>query len=127
MSSTPPPQDPVLPPMGLGSGPSQDEKTNAMLAWFLSIVLPIIAPLIFFVISTDKPFAKRHAAMSLGLHLGASIICFVLAITIVGILLIPVVYLVVLVFVIMGGLAANKGETYDVPGIGPMIANLFKV
>jgi uncharacterized membrane protein len=114
-------------PPGLGSGPSQDEKTHAMLAWFLSIVLPIIAPLIFFVISSDKPFAKRHAAMSLGLHLAASIVSVVLVITIVGALLVPLVYLAVLIFVIMGGLAANNGNNYDVPGIGPMIANIFKV
>jgi hypothetical protein len=126
MASTPP-QDPIPSPMGLGSGPTQEQKTQAMLSWFLSLVAGFIPPLIFFVISTDKPYVKRHAAMCLGLQLVGTIIMFVLAITVVGMLLIPIVWIAMLVFVIMGGLAGNKGEDYDVPVVGKMISNLFKV
>lgn len=113
--------------MGLGTGPSQEEKTQAMLSWFLSLLVGFIPPLIFFVISTDKPFVKRHAAMCLGLQIAGTIIMFVLAITVVGMLLIPIVWIAMLVFVIMGGLAANKGDNYDVPVVGKMISNMFKV
>lgn len=127
MSETPPTPDPMSTPMGLGNGPSQEEKTHAMLAWFLAIVSGFIAPLIFYIIATDKPFVKRHAAMCLGLQLAGTIIIVVLIVTVVGILLVPVIWIALLVFIIMGGLAANKGENYDVPVVGKMIANIFKV
>ena len=127
MSSTPPTQDPISTPMGLGSGPSQEERTQAMLSWFLSIVAGFIPPLIFFIISADKPYVKRHAAMCLGLQLVSTVLCVILIVTVVGILLLPVVGIACLVFIIMGGLAANKGDNYDVPGFGKMIANMFKV
>ena len=127
MSSTPPTEEPTSVPMGLGSGPSQDEKTQAMLSWFLSIVAGFIPPLIFFIISSEKPFVKRHAAMCLGLQLAATVVYIVLFVTVVGILLMPLVGIACLVFAIMGGLAANKGDNYDVPGVGKMIANMFKV
>lgn len=65
--------------------------------------------------------------MCLGLQIAGTIIMFVLAITVVGMLLIPIVWIAMLVFVIMGGLAANKGDNYDVPVVGKMISNMFKV
>jgi uncharacterized membrane protein len=131
MSETPPTQDPIptpdpvptptptpTPMMSLGSGPSQEEKTQAMLSWFLSIVAGFIPPLIFFIIAADKPFVKRHAAMCLGLQIAATAVYIILFVTVVGILLVPVLGIVCLVFAIMGGLAANKGVYYD---------NMFKV
>lgn len=123
MASTPPPPDPVSYPRDAGVAPSPDEKTHSMLAWFLAPFIPIV-PLIIFLISSDKPFAKRHAAMSLGLQIAVFILCILTFITIVG----PfVVWVLGLVFSIMGGMAANKGDHYDVPGAGKMIANIFKV
>ena len=127
MSETPPTQTPMSTPPGLGMGPSQEERTQALLSWVLSILTGFLAPLIFFLISNDKPFVKRHAAMCLGLQIVATIIIIILVITVVGILLAPVVSVACLVIAIMGAIAANKGDNYDVPGIGNMIANMFKV
>jgi uncharacterized membrane protein len=124
MSSTPPTQDPISTPMGLGSGPSQEERTHATLSWVLSIFFGFIPGLIFFLMATDKPFLKRHAAMALGLNIAVMILYAVLFITIIGPL---VVWVAAIVFSIMGAVAANKGEAYDVPLIGPMLANMFKV
>ena len=126
MASTPPPSepsDPVSYPRDAGIAPSQDEKTHSMLAWFLGPFIPIV-PLVVFLISSDKPFAKRHAAMSLGLQVIVIVLSIVTFIT----CFIPIILGVAgLVLSIMGGMAANKGDTYDVPGIGKMIANIFKV
>ena len=109
--------------MGSGMGPSQEEKTHAMLAWYLAPFIPLV-PLVIFLISSEKPFAKRHAGMSLGLQIAVIICSVVTFITVVG----PGLFWIVgLVFSIMGGMAANKGDTYEVPVVGKMIANIFKI
>ena len=121
MASTPP-TEPVSTPM-MGPGPSQDEKTHAMLAWFLGPFI-FLVPLIIFLISNEKPFAKRHAAMSLGFEILIVIVYGVTFVTCIG----PIICMVLAIVVsIMGGMAANKGDRYDIPGVGPMIANIFKV
>lgn len=111
----------------MGSGPSQEEKTQAMISWVLSILTGFVGPLIFFLIAGDKPFVKRHAAMALGLNIALFIVVVILIITVIGALLAPLVGLAALVFGIMGAMAANKGEKFDVPGVGPMIAKMFNV
>ena len=101
-----------------------------MLCWFLSIIIPVIVPLIFFLISNEKPFTKRHAAMALGLHVAAFIgyiISGFLMIILIGVLTYIATGIFVLVVCIMGGMAANKGEAYDPPLLGKTIANIFKV
>ena len=55
------------------------------------------------------------------------IISGILMMVLIGFLTYAVVGIFVLVVCIMGGMAANKGETYEVPLLGKMIANMFKV
>ncbi len=107
--------------------PTSEEKTYGVLSWVLGFLVSFLGPLIFFLISTDKPFAKRHAAMALGTQLVLAVIGIVLVITVVGIVLLPVVGVASIVFAIMGAIAANNGNEYTPPVIGSFIANLFKV
>ena len=68
--------------------------------------------------------------MALGLQIAAIIGYFIsgiLMLILIGILTYIAVGIFVLVVCIMGGIAANKGETYEVPMLGKMIANMFKV
>ena len=68
--------------------------------------------------------------MALGLHIAAFIgyiISGFLMVILIGFLTYLAVGLFVLVVCIMGGMAANKGETYEVPLLGKMIANMFKI
>ena len=140
MSETPPTPDPVTTPdpvpmnapypRDMGGAPTQEEKTHAALCWFLSIIIPIIVPLIFFLISNEKPFTKRHAAIALGVHIAVLIgyiISGFLMVILIGFLTYLATFIFMLVVCIMGGMAANKGETYDPPLLGKTIANLFKV
>ena len=80
--------------------------------------------------ANDKPFLKRHAAIALGFHI-AIFVCLTvssfLVVVLIGLLLIPAFWVIGLVCSVMGAMAANKGENYDPPVIGPMIANVFKV
>jgi uncharacterized Tic20 family protein len=108
----------------LGPGPSAEEKSQAMLAWFLAIPTGVIAPLIFFLMATDKPFLKRQAGMVLGLQVCliiGSIIGGILTMVLIGIFILLAIWIANLVFCIMGGLAAKDGKEYDIPMVGPFI------
>ena len=68
--------------------------------------------------------------MALGLQIAAFvgyIISGFLMIILIGVVTYIAVGIFVLVVCIMGGLAANKGDDYDVPVVGKMIANMFKL
>lgn len=130
--STPPPttEPAVVMPVAVPGGITQEEKTFAMVAWFGGIIGSLIPALIIYLMANDKPFAKRHAGMALGLQiviLIAFIISGILTVVLVGFLLIPVVMIAGLVFSIMGGMAASNGQAYDVPVVGPMIAKTLNL
>ena len=114
-------------PRPMGGMVSQDERTQAMLAWILSIPLGFISGLIFFLISKDKPFVYRHAAQALTLTLAVNIIMIVLVMTVVGIILAPFVGLFGLIICIMAALAANKGEEYNPPITSGLAKSMFKI
>jgi uncharacterized protein len=106
---------------------SQEEKSQAMLMWVLSIIASLLAPLIFYLISKDKPFVYRHSAMSLALCIVTFVVYVILGITVIGMILLPVVWIFQLVVCIMGAMAANKGDQYDPPLIGGLAKSMFKV
>lgn len=131
-TTTTPPTGPYAnPPLttyapGLGAA-SADDRNQAMLMWVLSIFFQFLAPLIFFLVTKDKPFVYRHAAMSLALCLVTAIVAIILFVTLVGILLIPLVGIFHLIICIMGAMAASRGEAYDPPMFAGMAKSLFKV
>ncbi len=106
---------------------AQEEKSQAMLCWILSIFFAPIPAIIFFFISNDKPYLKRQAGMALTLGIVLTAAIIVLFITIVGALLVPLLGLANLVICIMGAIATNKGENYNAPVIGDLTTKLFKV
>jgi uncharacterized membrane protein len=118
-------------PRPVGGGMvSQEEKTQALLMWILGLPLGFISPLIFFLISKDKPFVYRHAAQALAFHLVifcAAIVASMLLIVLIGLFLFPVIGIFALVITIMGAMAANRGEDYDPPLTSGLAKALFKV
>lgn len=48
-----------------GGAVPQDEKTQAMLVWLLSIFIGFISPLIFMFVAKDKPFVYRNSMLCL--------------------------------------------------------------
>ncbi len=130
--STPPPTvepTPVM-PVAVPGGVTQDEKNFAMIAWFGGLFFGLIPALIIYLMANDKPFAKRHAGMALGFQvvlLIASIISAILAMVLIGFLLIPLLVIASIVVCIMGGMAANNSQPYDVPVVGPMIAKTLNL
>jgi uncharacterized membrane protein len=120
----------IPPPARSYSSPSdgfpeltQDDKTLAMLAYLLGIFTGFLGPLILWAIKKDQSkFVAFHALQALFLHsvvvLGyilSSLLVFVL----IGFLTYPAFFVLGLVFSIVAGLAANRGEWYEIPIIGP--------
>ena len=144
-SATPPGSAPVTPPatapyprpdMGVAS---QDDKSQAMLMWILTIFFGFIPSLIFFFTAKDKPYTYRQSAMALTWSITAAVLCFVLFIVsiilalataglgLVFMLLIYLIPLVNLILCIMGAMAASKGEDYNPPVVSGFAKSMFKV
>ena len=119
----PPPGDgygpPAGPPGGYGGPPpgqlsQSDERMWAMLAHIGAIIIGFIAPLVVMLVQGDKsPFTRRQAVESLNFQISLLIVGIPITIITCGIG--AVIFLVGIVFEIMGGIKANNGEDYRYP------------
>ena len=104
------------------SGVSQDDKTMAMLSYILGIFTGFIGPLVLWLIKKDQSkFVAFHALQALLLHAAVTIgyiLSSVLVVFLIGFITGPAFWILGLVFSILAGLAANRGEWYDIPVIG---------
>lgn len=103
-------------PMGLET--NQEERTQAMLVWLLSIFTGFIAPLIFVLIAKDKKFVYFHAGQC---------ITFMLFGVVLTVVTCGIGYVVLLAVAIIGAIKANGGEWWDVPVSGQLARNWFKL
>jgi uncharacterized Tic20 family protein len=110
----------AAPPPPSGSAP-QEDRTVALLTHLSGIIAGFIVPLIIWLINKDKPeksWLTDSSVEALNFQITiaiAYVICIVLSVIIIGGLLMPIVWLVNLIFCILGGVAANKGESYRYP------------
>ena len=100
-------------------GISQDDKTMAMLAHLLGIVTGFVGPLVIWLIKKDQSkFVAYHAMQALFFQLALNIGMFVLGITIILAIAAPFIWVAGIVFAVIAGLAANRGEWYEMPVVG---------
>jgi uncharacterized Tic20 family protein len=110
----------AAPPPPAGSAP-QEYRTIALLTHLSGIIAGFIVPLIIWLINKDKPeksWLTDSSVEALNFQITiaiAYVICIVLSVIIIGGLLMPIVWLVNLIFCILGGVAVNKGEAYRYP------------
>lgn len=107
----------------------QDERTQALLVWVLSLFIGFISPLIFFFIAKDKPFVFHHAAQALTFSIVMAvlwIVAFILMFLVIGVFLMPLLWLASLVIAIMGAIAANAGSRFEPPITGNLSKSWFK-
>lgn len=96
--------------------PGSDEKTLALLSHILTIVAPILAPLIIYLVKKDEsPYVAYHAKESLNFQISIAIYVILLFISIIGILLVWVVGLLAFVLVILATIKASEGQFYKYP------------
>ena len=110
----------AAPPPPSGAAP-QEDRTIALLTHLSGIIAGFIVPLIIWLINKDKPeksWLTDSSVEALNFQITiaiAYVICIVLSVIIIGGLLMPIVWIINLIFCILGGVAANKGENYRYP------------
>jgi uncharacterized Tic20 family protein len=111
---TPPLGAPAPGTFGSGQLSQQDERMWAMLAHIGAVVLGFIAPLIVLLVQGEKsPFTRANAVESLNFQISLLIVGIPLTIITCG--LGAVIFLVGIVFEIIGGIQANNGTAYRYP------------
>ena len=120
--SIPPPDSSYSQTYDTAPSASPDDKTMAMLAYILGIFTGFLGPLILWLIKKDQSkFVGFHALQALLLHAIVVIgylLSGVLTFVLIGFLTYPLFFVLGLVFSIIAGLAANRGEWYDIPVVG---------
>jgi uncharacterized Tic20 family protein len=99
--------------------PGSDDRNFAMLAHLLGIFTSFLGSLIIWLIKKDEsPFVAQEAKEALNFQITLMIgyvIAAVLSIVLVGMLLFPVLYVLNIVFCILGAVTASKGRGYRYP------------
>ncbi|HVR81851.1 MAG TPA: DUF4870 domain-containing protein [Luteimonas sp.] len=113
--------DAMAPPTAPSGVASQEDKTLAMLTHLSGIILSFIVPLVIWLTNkdkADKAFLNDQAKEALNFQITIAIgyvICMVLAVIIIGGLLMPLVWILNLIFCILAGVKANEGVAYRYP------------
>src|SRR3546814_15843171 len=100
------------------AGTSQDDKTLAMLTHLSGIILCFIVPLVVWLVykdKADKGYLIDQAKEALNFQITiaiAYVACSILTVILIGALLMPLVWLLNIVFCIIDGLKAKVGENY---------------
>lgn len=78
-----------------------------------------LGPLIIFLVLKDRsPFVRQHAASTLNFQITMAIavlVGYATVVLIIGFLILAAVFIVTIVFSIIGAVAANRGEPYTYP------------
>ncbi|PID96591.1 MAG: hypothetical protein CSA84_03735 [Actinomycetales bacterium] len=128
-ASVPPPPPPGygqsgIPPQGQpapGQQPLQpgEERTYAMLGHIGGILLGFLAPLIVMLVwGPRNSFVKDQSTEALNFQITIAIAwltSILLSFIAIGFFLMPIVVIISIVFGIMGGVEANKGQAYRYP------------
>ncbi|WP_157721930.1 DUF4870 domain-containing protein [Tumebacillus avium] len=100
---------------------STESKILAVLSHVSYFFLPIILPVIVLLVKQDDQFVKHHAKQSLVFHAAiivATLIAWLLTLVLIGFLLLPVIWIVGLVFTIIAIIRAVDSEYYRYPVAG---------
>ncbi|WP_285163717.1 DUF4870 domain-containing protein [Shewanella goraebulensis] len=97
---------------------NQDSKNLALLCWIGTIFFGFIPGLILYLVKTDDNYVREQAKEALNFSITVFIGYFISSILMfiaIGILTMFVVWVVSLVFCIMGAIATAKGDNFKVP------------
>lgn len=99
--------------------PRRSENDNLWILFsHLSLLLGVglIVPLIVYLVKKDEsPIVTHHAREALNFHISITIYSLVCAVTCVGIVLIPVIGIVAMVFSIIAAVSASDPAPYRYP------------
>jgi uncharacterized Tic20 family protein len=99
--------------------PNKDARTMAMLCHLLAIFTSFVGPLIIWLIKKEQsPYVDKQGKEALNFQITVVIASFVaglLTLVCIGFILLPAIFIVDLIFCIMGCVATNKGQDYRYP------------
>ncbi len=108
---------PPAPLAGKEAPPESNERLGASAAHLLALLgFPIIGPLIMLLTGgKTSPYIRRHAMEALNFHLTVTGATFLLPFTVIGIVLLPVIWVAAIVLSIVGGVAALSETAFRYP------------
>ena len=96
--------------------PTSEERTMAILAHVLCIVLWLFPPLVIYLVKKDESkFVAAHAKEALNFQITITLIAILLFISIIGILLLWVLGIVSTVLIIVATIKASENKLYRYP------------
>lgn len=99
--------------------PSKDETNLALLAHILGIFTSFVGALVLWLVKKeDSAFVAQHALEALNFQITIAIgwvICMMLSFILIGVFLMPLLFIANLVFCILAAMAASKGQPYSYP------------
>jgi uncharacterized Tic20 family protein len=103
---------PVVVRMPPAVAPTSDEKTWAMLAHFLNIAFPLLAPLVIYLVRKDSSqYVAFHALEATWLGVAGVVVSMVTC---------GLGWVAMVIFAIVAGIKVNSGEYYEVPLAGKL-------
>ena len=108
-----------------GALDGMDPKTLSMLTHLGGLVFGFIPSLIVYLLRPNDPFVRHHASQALNFQITlliAYVVATVLLLVLIGLLLLPVIFLGSVVIQILAALAANRGEYYKIPLALPLLS-----
>lgn len=103
----------------IAGAPNQDERNFAMFAHLLGVVTSFVGALVIWLIKKDESaFVGQEAKEALNFQITlliGHVIAGALMFIAIGFLLFPLLWVVNIVFSIMGAMAASKGQGYRYP------------
>ncbi|MEW9529891.1 DUF1707 and DUF4870 domain-containing protein [Microbispora sp. NPDC049125] len=105
------------PPSYPASPPDGGERVGAAAAHALSLCgLFVVGPLVMLLAAgRTSPFIRKHAVESLNFHLTVVGATFLLPFTVIGVVLLPFIWVAAMVLTIVGGVAALAGNDFRYP------------
>ncbi|MFI6816549.1 DUF1707 and DUF4870 domain-containing protein [Nonomuraea sp. NPDC050328] len=108
---------PAPAPVTFDRAPESNERLGAAAAHGLAVVgLPIVGPLLLLLTAgKTSPYIRHHALESLNFHLTVIGATFLLPFTVVGVILIPVIWVAAFVLAIAGSISALSEGPFRYP------------
>ncbi|MGN6637190.1 MAG: DUF4870 domain-containing protein [Oryzihumus sp.] len=119
----PPPQRTPVPYPGYAVQPPLspgDARMWAIFAHLGGTFLSFLVPLVIFLVYKDRdPFVRRHSSQALNFHITlfiAYLVSAILVFVLIGLILLPLLFVASIVLTIMAAVAANDGRDWVYPG-----------
>lgn len=104
---------------------TSEEKTMSLLAHLLGFFFSLLAPLIIYLLQKEKSkFVAFHSLQAILFEVFFWALYIVLAISLVGILLIPFIAIAHLIIGIIAIIRSAQGEWYEMPVVGKIARNI---